>query len=322
MSRLLSSRRAISSTVAAAFMVMVIVLSFNMMLLSATYLQVPSSQLAQRNLFLRDKLAESISFVDVQVINSQLNITIYNGGGVTIHLVRLWVTNSASQWHKGFDLNYWIYSGKSLVDVGDFTGQYDPSATYVLSLVTSRGNLFQTTYSPRNTVVATVQGFGWLTVDWGSYVYTYSTNDGPDQGPYPAWCVQSRSSTEYQLYLNVINHYNKPLKLISWTYLKLQQSSGGGDQPFYIMDPLSTAQHPNDYSDYNQIQLDPNPADQQTGGPPKQVPFFAKSPGGDDQDNIVTGYYSVVIVFFYTDGVQKFGQTVPYEGTVVQGSSC
>jgi len=303
------------------------------MLLGAVLQDSASNELSQRNSLLLDKLSESILVLSGQVVNNKLNLMLLNNGGITTHIVRLWVTNKSASagWHQEFDVNYWMQPGAVLNSFGGTTGFYNPSYTYLLKLVTGRGNLFQFIYASSNTLVATVQGFGWLTVDWQSYVYTYSTNGGADQGPQSAWCVQRLSSTNYQFRAKVINHYNQSISLLSWTYLKLQANTGG-DQPFFLMAPNSYASapvaYPTDPNSPNLITLGANPNDQATGGTPLELRFFATVAGENKPNTLPNGPidYSVLLVFFYklptSSGTQTVGQTVAYEGTELISSSC
>lgn len=320
MSTLVRAKRAISPPIVAALVVMAIVLGFNLIYLSAPLLESASNGLSQRNLAFRDMIAESLTFLDAEVINQALNLTVVNAGGIALHVVWLWVTDTtvSPKWHGGFNVNFWLDPGVTLTNIGSTATNLDPSHTYQVKLVTARGNLFQTVYSSSKTIVSTVQGFGWVTIDWSSYFYTYAPGGST---PKPAWCVLSGKSA-YQFQMKVINHYSKPVYVYAQTYLKLQAIKNL-DIPFYIVASGSTAASPQPYT--TRIQLPANPNDQQTGGTPVPLNFLATSPGGNSPNTIPQGqgtspYFSVLIVFFYTDLTNNFGQTVPYQATVVQAS--
>jgi hypothetical protein len=324
LTKLLTGRRGVAPTAAAAFFVIAIAVSFNFMVLGAAYMELPSRQLSDRNLRLHDELAESVSFLSVLITNNKLNITLFNDGGTDLHIVSLWVTNLTASpgWHKGFNVNYWLSPGMIRTGVGNTTGNYAGTNLYALALITERGSRFESTYSAGNTIVSSVQGFGWLTVDWASYVYYYNGGQGHVLGPTPAWCSNLGNGL-YMWSVKVINHFNQSVYLLSWSYLKFQ-SSGGNDQPFYIMDSSSTVSVPVPYS--TEIELPANAGDQQTGGTPITLKFLAKTPNGVTQDSISNAHYSVVILFYYrwTDirGMHIVGQTVPYEGTDMGYAGC
>jgi len=305
---------------------MVVALGFNLMLFGANLLDATSRQIALRNQMATEKASESLTILDTEITNNKLNTTAFNDGGVSIHIVRLWITNNSAnpKWHGKAEVNYWLAPGKTLRGIGNITGVFDPSRTYIIDLVTDRGNIFQTIYAPSNTIVATVQGFGWLTIDWNSYQYTYSVGGGPDQGPFNGWCITQTSAT-FQFTLKAINHFNKPLKLMTWTYLKFVSNSGG-DTPFFIMDNRSYAHTPFAYNPPPYIELPENPSDPQTGGTPTLLKFLGKTPGGTEKATFGVGDFSVLVVFFYqyTDaqGTHTLGQSVPYEATEVIASSC
>jgi len=291
-----------------------------------------SNQLSQRNSLLRDKLGESLVFLSAQVATNKLSLTLLNNGGISLHIVRLWVTNtsSVSGWHQAFSEDAWIQPGSVLMSFGGDTGSYDPANTYLLKVVTGRGNIFQLTYAPSSTLVSTAKGFGWITIDWSSYIYTYSTGGGADQGPLSAWCVIGLSSTSYQFRVKLINHYNQTISLLSWTYLKLQANSGGS-QPFFLMASTSQASapvaYPTDPNSPNLIPLGANPNDQATGGAPVELRFFAATPGGTHSSTLsgVVDYSAVVVIFYKlptSTGTQTVGQTVAYEGTQLISPSC
>jgi hypothetical protein len=291
------------------------------MLMSAALIELRSDEMSDRNLRFGDQLAENIIFLAVRVINSRLNITAFNSGGSALHIVSVWATNETTtpMWHKGFSVSNWISAGGIRSGIGITTGTYSPSNIYTITLVTERGSRFETTYSPSGAMVASVQGFGWLTIDWESYVYYWREGSGAHSGgPHPGWCSPQLPPGYYQWQVSTINHYNQSVYLVSWSYLKLQ-SNGGADQPFYIMGPASTPQVPVAYS--SQIELPANPSDRQTGGTPVTLKFMANTPGTTSRSNVPNGYYSVVLLLFYqwTDihGTHTVGQTIPYEGTFI-----
>jgi len=78
----LSGRKGISPNIAAAFFVLVIAISSNLMLSTAPLLELQSNLISEKNVRDRDKLAEAITFLSVQVGNNKLSITAFNSGAV------------------------------------------------------------------------------------------------------------------------------------------------------------------------------------------------------------------------------------------------
>jgi hypothetical protein len=294
------------------------------MVFGASMIDATSQQLRMRNQFATEKASESLTFLSAQVLSNTLNVAVYNDGGVSINIVRLWITDKSTipKWHGKTDVNYWIDRGATLTGIGTTAGSFNASQTYVINLATSRGNTFQTIYAPTGTVVATVQGFGWITIDWDTYQYTYSSGWwwDPDHGPFNSWCISQTWAT-WQLTVKAINHFSKDVKLVNWTYLKFISNSGS-DKAFFLMDNRSTAQWPRSYSSFYPVILPANPADPQTGGTPTLLKFLGHEPSDDSPPSTPsTGDYSVLIIVFYqyTDdnGVHTVGQTIPFEATHV-----
>jgi hypothetical protein len=294
------------------------------MVFGGTLLNTASQLTALHNEMMTEKNAESITFLDVEVTNQELNLTAYNSGGVPIHVVTLWFTNKSvtPQTHWKADDSYWINPGQILAGIGNSAGKFNASNTYLIGLATSRGNLFQIDYAPQSTLISTVQGFGWITIDWTSYQYTTASG-----GPYSAWCITQYSNT-IQISVKAINHYIGPLRLMSWTYVKFAATSGD-KTAFFIMDNSSTAQTPIGYSQSSRPSvLPPNPYDQATGGTPTLLKFLTTTPGYTTQQpqGISIDDYAILLVFFfqYTDssGLHTAAQMVPYEASEVINPPC
>jgi hypothetical protein len=319
---------------AAVFMVLAIVLIFGLMLVEASYIDAASQQMRLHVISATEKGLESIAFLDTKIIDGSLNITVFNDGGVSVHIVRLWITDNATtpKSHGHADVSYWIDPAAPPTSIEDVGGTLYASHIYLFNLVSARGNVFQVIYRPSNTIVATVQGFGWITVDWNSYQYAYYTSSTGIIGPLQGWCVTSVTSAQYQFTVKAVNHHpSKELRLLSWTYLKFVSNSGGDPKPFFIMRADSTAQTPQPYNPnpnlpMSYIRLPANPSDPQLGGTPTLLKFYANNPGGTNQGAPSTGDYSILLMFFYQyqDGSIWIttAQTVPYEASQVTSSTC
>jgi len=304
------------------------------MLFEADLIDAASQQMRLHVVSATEKSLESLAFLDTKIIDSTLNITAFNDGGVSVHIVRLWITdnNTTPRSHSQVDVSYWMDPGSVLTSIGAVASSLSASHTYLFNLVTARGNIFQVIYKPSNTIVATVQGFGWITVDWNSYQYTYYKSGTGTIGPLQGWCVSSVTGAYYQFTLKAIGHHPlSELRLLPWTYLKFVSNTGASPKPFFIMRADSTAQTPQPYNpDPNVptsfISLPANPSDPQLGGTPILLKFYANNPGGTDQGAPGIGDYSVLLIFFYQyqEGSTWLtsAQTVPYEASQVTDWSC
>jgi hypothetical protein len=329
-----ASKRAVGSVAAAVFMVLTIVLIFGLMLVEANLIDAASQQMRSHVISATEKDLESIAFLDTKIIDGSLNITVFNDGGVSVHIVRLWITDNTTtpKSHARSDVSYWIDPGAAPTSIEDVGGTLYASHIYLFNIVSARGNIFQVIYRPSNTIVATVQGFGWITIDWNSYQYAYYASSTGIIGPLQGWCVSSVNGAQYQFTVMAVNHHpSKELRLLSWTYLKFISNTGASPKPFFIMRADSTAQTPQAYNPNpdvptSYVRLPANPSDPQVGGTPTLLKFYANTPGGTNQGAPGIGDYSILVTFFYQyqDGSSWIttAQTVPYEASQVTDSTC
>ena len=78
-----------------------------------------------------------IDFLGVRVVIHGVSMEIENSSPLTVHVVALWITNSAS--HKRFDVDLFLNAGESnTVTRGDVTL---PGGSFVAKVVTERGNI-------------------------------------------------------------------------------------------------------------------------------------------------------------------------------------
>jgi len=331
--RLRRNRRAVSSMLGAVFFVIIIFTGLNLMLYNLAQNWQLESTLANIESSSHDKLAEMLQVLAIKMSSCSgttcaLNVTIFNAGGRTIRIVRMWITDQTGPqtgWqHYSLDVNYMIGPALIETNIGSTLGSFQSTSTLSISLVSDRGNLFTSRYTPNTSTFATAMGSGWLTMDWLSYQYSFYTGSGSEQGPYPAWCISGFAgggNTRYQFYASVINHWDRDVTLLSYSYLVLYKTSGSA-QSFYIMSPTSTAKNPVSYS--TPITILANPQDQQTGGTLKTLNFFASSAGDNQQSNNAMngGSFAVFVILFYQDSSgATLSQTIPFEASEVTGDS-
>lgn len=306
--------------IGAVFFIVIITVGFNMLAYIFVQQNLLVNSLSARERSILDKKSEALQILDVKISSANtLNITGLNSGGRTIHIVRIWVTNqSGPPSHRAYAVNYWIDVAMILKGIGPGLGTFNAQSTYAYSLVTDRGNIFLARYAPSNKISVTSQGVGWLTMAWNLYNYTVS-DGGVELGPYPAWCVTNvgGGNQRFQFLTQVINHWDRDVYLLSHSYLVFYQTSGSA-QPFYLMDPNSTARNPIAYS--AQITVPANQLDRTTGGTPTTLKFLADAPGGSSQSNnaLNGGSFAVFVVLFYQDvSGATLSQTIPFEASEV-----
>lgn len=147
-----------------------------------------------------------------------------------------------------------------------------------------------------------------------------------------AWSINGTGNT-LEFNMTVINHWDRNLTLLKYTYLRLEMDSGstGNAYPYYIMDPGNSPISPVCYTQTNgsKIVVPYNrTGDFTTGGKPTQVPFmdvtYYKGGGRNVPSNKpqASEYYSVYVVVYYTYdlGGKTYvqAQTIPFEGSGVQ----
>jgi hypothetical protein len=83
-----------------------------------------------------EKLKEQTSITNVEQVTNGIQFTFKNNGGLTIHLVSLWIINSTD--HQRHEINVFINSAESKNYI-----QYDitlPTNEFIAKVVTERGN--------------------------------------------------------------------------------------------------------------------------------------------------------------------------------------
>ena len=93
---------------------------------------------------------ESITISQITIVGGEFNMTVVNTGSLPVHLTRLWVTDEDSTASdKKADLDIRINPGNKKYNIGQGTGIFaDPTTSYTLKAVTSRGNVATFMISP------------------------------------------------------------------------------------------------------------------------------------------------------------------------------
>jgi hypothetical protein len=83
-----------------------------------------------------EKMKESVLITNVENVTSGSEFTFQNNGGLTVHLVSLWIINQTD--HQRYDINVFVNSAETKTYLsGDISL---PTGNYTVKVVTERGN--------------------------------------------------------------------------------------------------------------------------------------------------------------------------------------
>jgi hypothetical protein len=83
-----------------------------------------------------EKMKESVLITNVENVTSGSEFTFQNNGGLTVHLVSLWIINQTD--HQRYDINVFVNSADTKTYLsGDISL---PTGNYTVKVVTERGN--------------------------------------------------------------------------------------------------------------------------------------------------------------------------------------
>jgi hypothetical protein len=324
-----SSRRAITPIVGGTIFIIILLISTGLIFWNASLYDSYLQDINNSELMYHQQVSENIAVTGFKFTNNVLNINITNFGPITVRIVRMWLTDISADWHKSFNLNYYVTPARTISVGGQPFGSLNANDLYTVKFITSRGNIFGDTNFANNPIVGIAQGMGWVTIIWNSYVF----RDNNNQVWRPAWNI-SNSGNELEFNITVVNHSNYNLTLLRYTYLRLEVSTGatGNAYPYYIMSPGTTFSQPVCYTQGGQppIVIPANKTgDISTGGKPVMIPFMDVVFYKGGQCNVpankpqAASYYSVYIVLYYqfktcpTCQTLTQAQTIPFEGTAL-----
>jgi transposase-like protein len=155
-SRIFLRRKAISTIIGATFFIVILMASLGVVAWQImrydSYMQIVRSSESWE----RERQNEKIQIIEISVSSGKPSMTVANRGGITAHLVSLWITeyrNGASTWRRSFDLTghrYFLNPGTSAKNVGsdlDVNMQSSNQYGYFIAIVTGRGNVATQYYS-------------------------------------------------------------------------------------------------------------------------------------------------------------------------------
>jgi hypothetical protein len=83
-----------------------------------------------------EKMKENVIITNVEIVTPGAQFTFKNEGGLTVHLVSLWVISSTN--HQHYDINVFINSAETESYLRDDITL--PTGSYTIKVVTERGN--------------------------------------------------------------------------------------------------------------------------------------------------------------------------------------
>ncbi len=140
------SRRAVASVVGMVFAIIALTTTITYITYSMGILNNFNQSVLVKNQQLTDVDKEKFQISSVTVPNSKLNITVVNTGSLPIQFTKMWIQNtSTTDWVKSYvPTNNFVSAGGVLTNVGqNIPTSVNPSYSYNVKLVTSRGNTQQ-----------------------------------------------------------------------------------------------------------------------------------------------------------------------------------
>ncbi len=154
------SRRAISSVVGMVFGIIALTTTITYVSYSMNILNNYDQSVLTKNQQLNDADKEKFQISSVTVPNGKLNVTVTDSGSLPVQFTKIWVQNTtATDWtHSYVPTNNFVSPGGVLTNVGqNIPVTINPSHSYNIKLVTSRGNTQQFTMNSPSSAKLNIQ---------------------------------------------------------------------------------------------------------------------------------------------------------------------
>ena len=144
------TRRALSTVVGAVFFIIAATTVISYISYSMNSIDQFSQSVIVAETENINRSKESITISQISIVGGEFNMTVVNTGSLPVHLTRLWVTDEdTTASDKKINLDIRINPGKEKYNIGQGTGVLaDPTVSYTLKAVTSRGNVATFGISP------------------------------------------------------------------------------------------------------------------------------------------------------------------------------
>jgi hypothetical protein len=156
----MKTRRGLSTVVGAVFAVIVLATTFAYVTYSMNTLSQYNNSVLAKNQQLTNNGYEKFQIASVAVTKSKLNITLANTGNLPINFTKIWIQNTTTtDWVRNYtQSNSFVAPGATLTNLGQSISAYiNPSKSYNVKLVTSRGNSQSFTVNSPNATKLNIQ---------------------------------------------------------------------------------------------------------------------------------------------------------------------
>lgn len=157
----MKSRRGIASVVGMVFAIIALTTTIAYISYSMGILNNYDQSVLVKNQQLTDVDKERFQITSVTVpSDNKLNVTVTNTGSLPIQFTKIWVqdTTQTDSVHSYVPINNFVSPGAVLTNIGqDISSSLNPMDSYLIKLVTSRGNVQTFTVSSANTVPLNIQ---------------------------------------------------------------------------------------------------------------------------------------------------------------------
>jgi hypothetical protein len=217
--RFVRGKRGVSAVIGTIFFVTILFAGFSMIMWVFSQYNAYMKIVNEKNQLDWERQNEMIEIVSLSIVSGKLNISVTNRGSVMVHLVDLWITNlTAENWHKLFQIDYYVNPGNTTTNIGQELGTVNPSFTYRVKIVTERGNIAIKSYGLEEEEESppSVRAFGVFSMDWFYFSYTSETHPEPvDAG------IVHKRDNYVAFYVKITNNYDESVTVLSPSLLML-----------------------------------------------------------------------------------------------------
>src|SRR5690348_14818643 len=154
----MKSRRALSTVVGAVFAIIALTSTVTYVSYSMGILDNYNQSVLTKNQQLSDVNKEKFQISSVTVPNNKLNITVVNTGSLPINFTKVWIQDAKviDSVQSYVPTHNFVVPGGVLTNIGQ-SATINPSDSYNVKLVTSRGNTQQFTLNSVSSVPVNIQ---------------------------------------------------------------------------------------------------------------------------------------------------------------------
>src|SRR3972149_7332328 len=246
------NRRGLSTVIGAIFSVVVFLAGFSFILWEVTQYDTHAQVINERNRLDQDKKNEIIEILDPYIEDTELSFSVTNKGSVTAHIVNIWITKyngTTAILHTGPISNSTYINPGSTVMFTETPPSLDPEKTYLIKVVTERGNVVTKMFEP-----AVAPGTGG-DINAGPFVLIFSdtsfqhTSNNNPTVPQVAFEIDN-DRTNILFWIKIQNQAGKAIRICNQSFFLVEvRELGSGGAPgntederyFHITNSTSTS---------------------------------------------------------------------------------